>query len=339
MSTEELGGSPPEVEPTLRELGQRNEKLHEELGRLLAENAELRNMRDALRISRHVLPLSSGNRVPPNVPIRIIGLPKNGPLTLEALMISSAGTPGGARDWIINDIEVDDVSQLSVKDLPGELFRTRGVAADDKKHATARIHFNGLDVIEHDSKAVVTVTYVGPNPEGVPFYASIVGAYPKQRPTVLPIDSAGPIKTKATIQARLDAPLRIELLEIDCGNDGADWTVHDVRVDGASAVVQPSSPIPGAMFSTRAIDTLVTFAPGTNVEIDVQYVGNVPAGIPFIGRILGTVVRDDYDQPPPDVQVLLSVANHSTAQRYTTMVEAKCNWRTPYVKPAEPTAP
>lgn len=289
--------------------------------------------------SRTVLPLSSMNRVPPNVPIRIVGVPKYGPLTLENLMISSAGTPGGARDWIINDVEVDGASQLSVKNLPGALFGTRGVVADNNKHAASRIRFVGLDVIEQDSEAVVTVTYVGPNPEGVPFYASIIGEYPQQRPTVLPIDSSGPIKAKATIQARLDAPLRIELLEIDCGNDGADWIVSDVRVDGASAFVQPGNPIPGDMFSSRAIDTFVTFAPGKIIEIDVQYIGGLSTGIPFVGRILGTIVRDDYDQPPPAVQVFLSVANHSTAQRYSTIVETKCNWRVPYVRPAEPTAP
>jgi hypothetical protein len=253
-------------------------------------------------------------------------------------MISSAGTPGGARDWIVNDVEVDGVSQLSVKDLPGALFGTRGVAAGNR-HAASRIHFTNLDVIEHDSEAAVTVTYVGPNPEGVPFYASIVGEYPQQRPTVLPIDSSGPIKTKATIQARLDAPLRIELLEIDCGNDGADWTVHDVRVDSSSVFMRPGDPIPGDMFSTSAIDTFVTFVPGKLLEIDVQYNGAAPAGIPFVGRILGSVVREDHSRPPPDVQVLLSVANHHTAQRYSTLVVATCKWRQPYVRPTELTAP
>jgi hypothetical protein len=284
-----------------------------------------------------VLPISSGNRVPPNAPTRVAGTPKNGPLTLERLVISSAGTPGGARDWIVNDIEVDGVSQLSVKDLPGALFGTRGVAAGNR-HAASRINFANLDVIEHDSEAVVTVTYVGPNPEGVPFYASIVGDYPQQRPTVLPIDSSGPIK-KATIQARLDAPLRIELLEIDCGNDGADWTVHDVRVDSSSVFMRPGNVIPGDMFSTSAIDTFVTFVPGKLLEIDVQYNGAAPAGIPFVGRIFGTVVREDYSQPPPDVQVLLSFADYSTVQTYTTIAVATCRWRQSYVRPTELTTP
>jgi hypothetical protein len=288
---------------------------------------------NSTRASRQVLPLGSEKRVAPGKPTRVRGVPTQGPLTLEELVLSSTGT-----DWIVNDVEIDGVSQLAVKNLPGALFGRHGIAAA-RRRAFSTTQFSGLDVIERDGEVVVVVTYVGPNPEGVFFYASIMGVHPPQRPTTLPIDSAGPIKTKATIRARLDAPLRIELLEIDSGNDGTDWKIHDVRVDGVSVLAQSSSPIPGAVFATRGIDHFATFVPGTDIEIDVQYIGGLATGIPFVGQILGTVVREDYNQPPPDVQVLLSVANYSTAQRYTTLVEAKCKWRPPFVPLTEVHAP
>jgi hypothetical protein len=288
---------------------------------------------EPIRASHQVLPLGSENRIAPGRPTRIRGMPTHGPLTLEELILSGAGT-----DWIINDVEIGGVSQLSVKNLPGAVFGKHGVAAARRRSYSTTL-FSGLDVIERDGEVVITVTYVGPNPEGVFFYASIYGVHPPQRPTTLPIDSSGSIKTKATIKARLDAPLRIELMEICCGNDGADWKIHDVRVDGASVLTQPSSPIPGNVFATRGIDHFATFVPGMDIEIDVQYVGGLTTGIPFVGQIFGTVVRNDYSQPPPDVQVLLSFADYSTARTYTTIAVATCRWRQSYVRPTELTAP
>lgn len=285
------------------------------------------------RASHQVLPLGSENRIAPGRPTRVRGVPTHGPLTLEELVLSNTGT-GGASDWIVNDVEIDGVSQLSVKNLPGAMFGKHGVAAARRRTYSTTL-FSGLDVIERDGEVVITVTYVGPNPEGVFFYASIYGVHPPQRPTTLPIDSSGSVKTKATIKARLDAPLRIELMEIYGGNDGADWKIHDVRVDGASVLKQPSGPIPGNVFGTREIDHFATFVPGTDIEIDVQYVGTLTTGMPFVGQIFGTVVREDYNQPPPDVQVILSFADYSTARTYTTIVEAKCDWRPPFKLPAE----
>lgn len=292
----------------------------------------------ATHASHQILPLGSENPVAPGRPTRVRGVTTRGPLTLEELVIPDTGTLGGASDWIVNDVEIDGVSQLSVKNLPGAMFGRHGVAATRRRTWSTTI-FSGLDIIERDGEVVVTVTYVGPNPKGAFFYASIKGVHPPQRPTTLPIDSAGPIKTKATIRAKLDAPLRIELMEINCGNDGADWKIHDVRVDGATVLTQPSSPIPGNLFAMRGIDHFATFVPGTDIEIDVEYGGGLATGIPFVGQILGTVVRDDYNQPPPDVQVILSVADYSTVRNYMTTVEAKCKWRPPYVKPTGQVAP
>lgn len=69
---------------------------------------------------------------------------------LERLVI--ANTLGAEHDWIINDLEINGVSQLEVKNLSGALF--------------ACLYFRGLDVIERKSEVAVTVTYSGSNPRG-----------------------------------------------------------------------------------------------------------------------------------------------------------------------------
>jgi hypothetical protein len=86
------------------------------------------------------------------------------------------------------------------------------------------------------------------------------------------------------------------------------------------------------MFSTTAIVAFVKFQPGKQIEIDVTYIGLDEAGACFAGRFLGTVVRDDYDQPPPDVQAIVRVSNDEPGEE----VVARCNWRPPYVRPSEP---
>jgi len=290
--------------------------------------------------SREVLPLSSGTRVPPHAPLRILGRPPNGqtkhaPLTLEHLTVSGAGTQNGARDWIVNDIEIDGVSQLSVKDLSGALFSYKGIVAGGR-HAMSGIRFSGLDVIESESEVAVTITYVGPNPEGVPFFGAIVGSPPPQRSTVLPFATKQPLppSVKTTISATLDTALKVRMLEIsDEGTRGgsADWIVNDVRVDGTTQFAQ-SGDIPGDMFSTSSIDSFVTWKPGKQIEIDVTYIGLEEAGVCFSGCFLGTVVRDDYDQPPPDVHAIVHASNDTSAEK----VVARCNWRAPYVRAIDP---
>lgn len=251
---------------------------------------------------------------------------------LERLFISSAGKAGGTLDWVINDVEVDGVSQLAVKDLSGVLFSPRGVVAPDKR-ASSGFYFRGLDVIEQESEVAVTVTYVGSNPLGVPFFALIVGDSPPQRPTVLPIATKKRLlpTVPTTITAVLDRPLEIDSLEIeDAGTAGgaADWVVNDVRIDGTSQFTM-SGDIPGDMFALNAIDGFVKFRPGTRIELLVTYIGLDKEGCCFTARVLGTVVRDDLEQPPPDVRAVV----RTSGQDLDEEVVARCDWRAPYVPP------
>jgi hypothetical protein len=85
------------------------------------------------------------------------------------------------------------------------------------------------------------------------------------------------------------------------------------------------------MFSTTAIDSFVAFRPGKRIEIDVTYIGLEAKGICFVGRFLGTVVRDDYNQAPPDVRAIVRTSGQGDLGEE---VVACCNWRAPYVRPS-----
>jgi hypothetical protein len=276
-------------------------------------------------------------RVPPHHPTRVEARAAMGAVDVEGVYISGAGTPGGTADWVVNDIEIDGRSQLTHKDLPGSLFGSRGVAAS--RHGSTALTIKDFDPVERDHALVLVVTYVGPNPEGVPFFASVVGRKPRQRPTIVPIASKTalpPMKpsgavAKATISARVqNATFQMSLLEIDDGDTAggaADWLVEDLRVNGRTQFAQPG-PIPGDMFSTTAIDSFVKIEPceaGNAIEIDVNYIGLNESGAIFAARLEGTVTRDDYSVPPPDLHVIVETSGQGPGD----IVIASCNWRAP----------
>jgi hypothetical protein len=272
---------------------------------------------------RLIIPLHQP-RVAPRKPTRVAARATNGAVDVESLYISGAGTPGGAADWIVNDVEIDGRSQLTQKDLPGSLF-----GGGSKVSAG----FHSFDPVERDHELVVVVAYVGQNPEGVPFYASIMGTKPAQRPTVVPIVSKKPLPllTKTTIQARVrNAAFQLESLTIqdgDTAGGAADWIVNGLRIDGRSQFVQ-SGDIPGDMFSTNAIDAFVKLEPckaGTAIEIDVTYIGLNEPGAIFAARLEGTVLRDDYGAPPPDLHIVIETSDQGPGE----VVIATCNWRAP----------
>ena len=270
---------------------------------------------------RLVLPLHLP-RVLPQQPTRATARAKEGAVDIDRIIISGAGTAGGAADWVVNDIEVNGRSQLALKNLSGALFGTRGVAANPK--ATTTFSIEGFDPVEHDHELAIIVTYVGPNPEGVPFFASAIGSPSPQRPTIVPIVSGSPlpISTKTTIGARIEnAPFQVERLEIE---EGWDWIVNDLRINGRTQFAQ-SGDIPGDMFDTTAIDTFVSLeecAAGGEIEVDVTYIGAAEREI-FKGRLAGTVVRDDRGTPPPDLRVIVRTGNKISDDA----VIGACNWR------------
>lgn len=283
---------------------------------------------------RLVMPLASQQqdpaiyRIPPHQPTRITWRPTNGAFELESLHISSAGTPGGAADWVVNDIEIDGRSQLTQKDLPGALFGGRGVAAAHR--ASTRLSLHAFDPVERDHEIAFVMSYVGPYPEGVPFFGVAVGRRPPQNPTVIPIvtKSPLPILQKTTISVHVQsAPFQIDLIEINDRSGGADWIVNDLRINEKTQFHQ-SGDIPGDLFSTKAIDSFIKLdvcAAGSKIEFDVTYIGLDERGGSFAANLEGTVERDDFNTPPPDLRVGIEV----TGQGPSDTVIATCNWRPP----------
>jgi hypothetical protein len=279
--------------------------------------------------ARLVLPLQLP-RVPQRQPTRVATRATRGAVDVERLYISAAGTPGGAADWIVNDIEIDGRSQLAHKDLPGALFGGHGVAAG---RGSTTMALTGFDPVERNREVAVIVTYVGPNPEGIPFYASIVGSKPAQRPTVVPITSKVPLLpfTKTTLLAKAqNAPFQIDRVEIqhdDTEGGAADWIINDIKIAGQSQFVQ-SGDIPGDMFATQAIDNFIgiePWKPGRDLEIEVTYIGLNERGAIFSARLEGMVLRDDYSVAPPDLHVLVETIGQGPGD----LVVATCNWRAP----------
>jgi hypothetical protein len=270
-------------------------------------------------------------RIPPNQKTRIVVRPIHGAFAIENLLISNAGTTGGSADWIVNEIEIDGRHQRVPKDMPGTLFGSG---------SRARVAFAGLDVIERDRELALTVTYVGTHPEGIPFFAAVTGSRPAQNPTVVPIAAREPLRQSTKTTIRVSAPstaFQIERFIIEDGNTeggSADWIVNDLRIANISQFVQ-SGDVPGDLFATNAIDTFVKFAAwhaDATIEIDVTYIGLRPDGSLFRARLEGTVVRDDYDAAPPDLNVLVE----AHGQGVGTAVIATCNFRPPATSNSAP---
>jgi hypothetical protein len=284
---------------------------------------------DAQSHARLVLPLHLP-LVLPNQQTRAVARAKKA-LDIKAIYISGTGTPGGSADWIVNDIEIDGRAQLTRKDLPGDLFSGRGLAA--AKRAITKLSLEGFDPVERDRALVLVVTYVGPNSEGSPFYATAMGSKPQQRFTIIPIASKSPLSptAKTTITARVQSA-SFQMARLEIGNEGAlgsgaDWIIEDLRINGRSQFAQ-AGPIPGDMFSMTSIDSFIKPEPcaaGNAIEIDVIYIGVNESGAIFTALLEGTVMRDDYSTPPPDLHVVVETAGQGPGD----IVIATCNWRAP----------
>ncbi len=279
-------------------------------------------------------------RIPPREPTRVATRALQGAVDVEEIAISEGGTPGGAADWVINDIEVDGRSQLAHKNLPGVLFGFRGVLAGRRR---TRLSLWGVDTVEREHEFALVVTYVGPNSKGAPFLGVAGGPRPLQRPTVVPIASKAALlpAMKTTIAVCVqNVSFQTQRLVIDNGHaahgtgdwrvddlqDGArDWLIEDLRINGRSQI---EPPLFGDMLSTTAPNNFLQVEAceiGGVIEIDVAYNGESSSGAPFTARLEGTVVRDDYSVAPPDLHVLVETSGQGPGD----VVVATCDWRMP----------
>lgn len=114
---------------------------------------------------RVVLPLASAGLIPPGRDAQIVARPQMAAFRPERFLISSAGTPNGAADWYVTDIRIGNRSQLAqASEIPGEMFGTNAIDA-----------YISFETVQPSMDVTIVVRYVGPNPDGAPFYASMVG--------------------------------------------------------------------------------------------------------------------------------------------------------------------
>lgn len=121
---------------------------------------------------RQMLPLSNGVPILPGQSVLITARPQAHEFKIDRFVISGAGTPGGAADWMVNDLRIGNISQLTQNgDLPGDLFATEAIDA-----------FVSFGTIQPALDVSVILTYIGPIEAGVPFFGALGGTVPTTSP-------------------------------------------------------------------------------------------------------------------------------------------------------------
>lgn len=117
-------------------------------------------------LRREILPLSTGTQVKPGQTCSIKGRPQTEHgFWPDQLNISNAGTPGGAADWIVNDIKIAGRSQFCQSgDIPGDIFKTDAISS-----------FVRFNAVRAAMDVDLIVTYIGKNENGCPFFGAITG--------------------------------------------------------------------------------------------------------------------------------------------------------------------
>jgi hypothetical protein len=111
--------------------------------------------------SRHVLPLDSGSlRIAPDQTAQITARPQVGAFRPDRLIIAA-----DSADFLVLDILIGSRSQFAQAGrLPGAMFAANAIDA-----------FVSFETVQSSMDVVLVVTYIGTNPEGVPFHAALVG--------------------------------------------------------------------------------------------------------------------------------------------------------------------
>jgi len=141
---------------------------------------------------------------------------------------------------------------------------------------------------------------MGPPPDAFPFppRAAVVDApLPTQaNRDILPMSTGVPIlpTQSAQITGRPQTLVfkigRFVISNAGTAGGAADWIVNDIKIGNRSQFVQ-SGDVPGDLFATNAIDTVVRFESAQtamDVVVVVTYIGLNESGCPFFGAMVGT---------------------------------------------------
>lgn len=75
-----------------------------------------------------------------------------------------------------------------------------------------------------------------------------------------------------------------------------DWWIEDILVGGVSQLGHGSRGVPGAMFSSQALDSLLMISSvdaQSDFVIQARYMGPSPEGAPFVCGVLCDAILDD----------------------------------------------
>ena len=179
--------------------------------------------------------------------------------------------------WRIDDILMNGRSQLDGHGrLPAELFSSD----------VAGPGLRAFDRIEKPLEIEIVVTRTsGEGPATL--IASVVG-FATYESRVMPMKTDLRVKPNLTAQITETCTQSLQVFQFLI-EDGIDWLIHDLRVDGQS-LFQQKGDIPGDMFASDAITSFVDFGvfrADSRVEIQATYIGADPEGKAFVGEFRG----------------------------------------------------
>lgn len=138
---------------------------------------------------RRPLPITSDGAIKPNERTTIKTTPRQPGFLPQRIFIShynQKNNVNGAFDWVVHDIRVDGLSQCAQSgDIPGDMFASNAIDG-----------FVRFSPIQREIE--LDVTYIGENKNGIPFYASVVGAAPDFDPTQMTGDKEPTTKAAKT---------------------------------------------------------------------------------------------------------------------------------------------
>ena len=199
---------------------------------------------------RQMLPISSGVPILPGQSAQITARAHTSAFRCERFVISNAGTPGGAADWIVNDIKIGNRSQFAQSgDVPGNLFAT-----------TAIDSFVSFETAVVTMDVVVIVTYVGTVESGAPFFASMIGSGSAASPQYVRVQQPDAIRRKGSLRTKIPLGFAYVSQRVNV-EDGEDTsiTIYVPPIDQATIDVAVDATLTDGK-PTQVVDTMIEHA-------------------------------------------------------------------------------
>lgn len=199
---------------------------------------------------RDLLPISSGLPILPGQSAQITARAQTSEFCCDRFVISNAGTPGGAADWIVNAIKIGNRSQLAQSgDVPGGLFATNAIDT-----------YVSFEPVKPAMDVVVVVTYVGPIEAGAPFFAAVVGTVGPSLPQYVRVLQPNAIHRKGLVRTKIPLGFAFVSQRINVNDsESTSITIYIPPIDQASINVAVDATLEAGE-PTQAVNTLIAQA-------------------------------------------------------------------------------